>query len=133
MTPELLKKGLYVNAIFSGLAGLVLAAAPVAVGGLLMPAVPLWAVMAIGIGLVLFALDVAWVAASRVHSALFVGAVLAADIAWVVGVPAVLVLAPSAFTPLGIFMALASTVAVAGFAVMEWKGLRMISATGQPA
>ena len=125
MTPQMLQKGLYLNAAFSGLAGLVMALAPQFCGALLMPGVPLWAVTAVGIGLALFALDVAWVAAARHRSAVFVGAVLAADIAWVVVVPLILLLAPTAFTPLGLAAAIASTIAVAGFALMEWQGVKM--------
>ena len=133
MTSEFLRTSLFLNAGFSGLAGLVLALAPAVSGNLLMPGVPVWAVFAVGAGLTLFALDVAWIAARHVGSGAMVGFVLAADIAWVIGVPAVLMTAPAAFSALGLALAIASTVAVAGFAVIEWKGVQSIAAARQAA
>jgi hypothetical protein len=127
MSPETLQKGLYVNAAFTGIAGLALALLPVSLGALLLPGLPVWAVAALGVALALFALDVALIAAFKAGSPAFVGFVLVADVAWVAGVPLAVLLAPSVFTPFGVALALASSIAVAGFAVIEWKGMRLMA------
>lgn len=133
MTSEFLRKSLFVNAAFSGLAGLALALAPAFAGNLLMPGIPVWTVFAVGAGLTLFALDVAWIAARHAHSSFLVGFVLVADIAWVIGVPAILLMTPSAFSGIGLALAIISTIAVTGFAVIEWKGVQSIAAARQVA
>ena len=121
-----LKDGLMINAILTGITGLGLALFAELSAIYLIPGAPVWLIVALGIALVVFAIDVGLIARWKSASAPLVGFVFAADLLWVIGVPAILVLMPSAFTALGITASLAVTVVVACFALVEWQGLRAI-------
>ena len=127
-----LKDGLMINAIMTGATGLGLALFAELSAYFLIPGAPAWLIMAFGIALLLFAVDVGLIAQWKNASVSLVGFVFAADLLWVVAVPVILVLFPSAFTTLGIIASLAVTVVVAGFAAIEWKGLKQMLA-GNPA
>ena len=121
-----LKDGLMINAILTGITGLGLALFAELSAIYLIPGAPVWLIAALGVALVVFAIDVGLIARWKSASAPLVGFVFAADLLWVIGVPAILVLMPSAFTALGITASLAVTVVVACFALVEWQGLRAI-------
>ncbi|ATU93392.1 hypothetical protein [Phyllobacterium zundukense] len=121
-----LKDGLMINAVLTGMTGLGLALFAELSAIYLMPGAPGWLIAALGIALILFAVDVGLIARWKSTSAPLVGFVFAADLLWVVGVPAILMLMPSAFTALGVVASLAVTAAVACFAIIEWQGLKAI-------
>ena len=123
-----LKDGLIINAVLTGATGLGLALFAELSVHLLIPGAPAWLVMAFGIALVLFAIDVGLIARWKHASASLVGFVFAADLLWIVAVPAILILCPAAFTTFGVIASLAVTAVVAGFAAIEWKGLKQIAA-----
>jgi hypothetical protein len=121
-----LKDGLMINAILTGITGLGLALFAELSAIYLIPGAPVWLIATLGIALILFAVDVGLIARWKSASAPLVGFVFAADFLWVIGVPAILVLLPSAFTALGIIACLAVTAVVACFALIEWQGLKAI-------
>ncbi|MHC1547326.1 hypothetical protein [Phyllobacterium sp. K27] len=123
-----LKDGMMINAILTGVTGLGLAMFSQLATQYLMPGAPAWLIMGLGIALVLFALDVALIAQWKVQSRPLVGFVFAADLLWVICVPAILLLIPSAFTLLGVAASLAVTAVVAVFALIEWEGLKRLQA-----
>lgn len=122
-----LKDGLMINAILTGITGLGLALFAELSAIYLMPGAPVWLIAALGIALTLFAVDVGLIARWKSASPPLVGFVFAADLVWVIGVPAILMLMPSAFTALGIIASLAVTAVVACFALIEWQGLKTIA------
>ncbi|EJM99952.1 hypothetical protein [Phyllobacterium sp. YR531] len=123
-----LKDGMMINAILTGITGIGLALFSELASQYLMPGIPAWLILGLGIALVVFAADVGIIAQWKTQSRSLVGFVFAADLLWVVGVPAVLIFLPSAFTLLGMVAALAVTAVVAGFALIEWEGLKCLRA-----
>lgn len=128
MTKITLKNGLTINAVLTGITGLGLALFAELAAEYLIPGAPVWLIAALGIALVLFAADVALIARWKAQSKPLVGFVFIADLAWVIGVPAILVGMPSAFTAVGIAASLAVTAVVACFALIEWRGLKTMGA-----
>ncbi|SDO58940.1 hypothetical protein [Phyllobacterium sp. OV277] len=129
MTKVNLKDGLMINAVLTAATGLGLALFAELSGEYLIPGAPIWLIASLGIALVLFAIDVALISRWKAQSRALVGFVFIADLLWVIGVPALLMAMPSAFTALGIVASLAITAVVACFALIEWQGLKMIAAT----
>ncbi|MGO4450511.1 hypothetical protein AB4Y96_16465 [Phyllobacterium sp. TAF24] len=129
MTKVNLKDGLMINAVLTAVTGLGLALFAELSGEYLIPGAPIWLIATLGIALVLFAIDVALISRWKAQSRALVGFVFIADLLWVIGVPALLMAMPSAFTALGIVASLAITAVVACFALIEWQGLKMIAAT----
>jgi len=129
MTYITLKNGLMINALLTGATGLGLALFAELSALFLLPGTPVWLIMAFGIALLFFAIDVGLIAKWKLSSAWLVGFVFAADLLWVIAVPAIVLLWPSAFTTLGIVASLAVTAVVACFAAIEWRGLKQITAT----
>ncbi|MGH9916343.1 MAG: hypothetical protein ACRD63_13780 [Pyrinomonadaceae bacterium] len=129
MTKVKLKDGLMINAVLTAVTGLGLALFAELSGEYLIPGAPIWLIATLGIALVLFAIDVALISRWKAQSRALVGFVFIADLLWVIGVPALLMAMPSAFTALGIVASLAITAVVACFALIEWQGLKMIAAT----
>lgn len=127
-----LKTGLMINAVLTGITGLGLVLFAERSAIYLMPGAPVWLIATLGVALILFAVDVGLIARWKSASALLVGFVFAADLLWVVGVPAILMLMPSAFTALGVIASLAVTAAVGCFALVEWQGLKAIGSS-EPA
>jgi hypothetical protein len=121
-----LKDGLMINAVLTGMTGLGLALFAELSAFYLIPGAQVWLIAALGIALVLFAADVGLIAKWKAQSRALVGFVFIADLLWVIGVPAILVLMPSAFTLLGVLASLAVTAVVACFALIEWQGLKML-------
>lgn len=123
-----LKDGMMINAILTGATGLGLAVFSEFATQYLMPGAPNWLVVGLGIALLLFAVDVALIAQWKTRSRPLVGFVFAADLLWVICVPAILMLMPSAFTLFGLIASLAVTAVVAVFALIEWEGLKRLQA-----
>lgn len=119
-----LKDGMMTNAVLTGATGLGLAVFSKLATQYLMPGAPSWLVLGLGIALLLFAADVGMIAQWKTRSRPLVGFVFIADLLWVICVPAILVLMPSAFTPLGVVATVAVTAVVAVFALIEWNGLK---------
>ncbi|MET3646217.1 hypothetical protein [Phyllobacterium ifriqiyense] len=119
-----LKDGMMTNAVLTGATGLGLAVFSELATQYLMPGAPSWLVLGLGIALLLFAADVGMIAQWKTRSRPLVGFVFIADLLWVICVPAILVLMPSAFTPLGVVATVAVTAVVAVFALIEWNGLK---------
>ncbi len=123
-----LKDGMMTNAVLTGVTGLGLAVFSELATQYLMPGAPSWLVLGLGIALLLFAADVGMIAQWKTRSRPLVGFVFIADLLWVICVPAILVLMPSAFTPLGVVATVAVTAVVAVFALIEWNGLKHLQA-----
>ncbi len=109
-----LQNVLRANAAFSGLSGLLMlvfsARLAETLGGL-----PLWIVLAIGVGLLVYAADLVWTARAKVKRsavALFV----AADCGWVIGSALFLLLAPFSPTELGVGLVVGAALIVGLFA-----------------
>lgn len=113
-----LRDTLRVNALLSGAAGLLCATAAGPVADLLGTG-HTGAVRVVGLGLMVFALDLALLARAR-PARLAAGATLVAvaDEAWTVGM--VVLVAAGAFEPVGAGIALATGVMTALFAWLEW-------------
>lgn len=75
-----LKDGLVINAILTGVTGLGLALFAELSAIYLMPGAPVWLIAALGIALVVFAIDVGVIARWKSASAPLVGFVFAADL-----------------------------------------------------
>ena len=123
-----LRRVLLTNAGLSGAAGLALVfgAKPLAalLGGL-----PPVALMAVGVGLVLFAAGVFGAARRAGLREAEVRAVVAADVAWVVASAALLVLWPDLLSTAGRWIVGLCAVGVADFAVLQYLGLRGLTAS----
>ncbi|MDQ0997533.1 hypothetical protein QFZ34_002715 [Phyllobacterium ifriqiyense] len=123
-----LKDGMMTNAVLTGVTGLGLSVFSELATQYLMPGAPSWLVLGLGIALLLFAADVGMIAQWKTRSRPLVGFVFIADLLWVICVPAILVLMPSAFTSLGVVATVAVTAVVAVFALIEWNGLKHLQA-----
>lgn len=116
----LLADALGVNALTSCGTGLVLAAgAPWLASPL---GAPTWLLAAIGVGLVVFAIDIVVALARPAGLRRAAGWIIAADVAWVLG--AAVVIATELLTALGSVLLGAVSAAVAGFAIAQVVGLR---------
>ncbi|MGH6862189.1 MAG: hypothetical protein ACRECY_18210 [Phyllobacterium sp.] len=127
MTQINLKNSLMINAVLTGITGLGLAVFPDLSATYLVPGAPGWLIAGLGIALLLFAIEVGLIAQWRIRSRPLIGFVFIADLLWVIGVPAILLSMPSAFSLLGVIASLAVTAIVACFALMEWRGLKSLS------
>ena len=79
----------------------------------------------LGITLMLYAADLAFVAFKAADKPLFVKLFFAADIAWIVGSVFLVIAFSSLFSTAGLILINISALAVAGFAISKYKGLRM--------
>lgn len=133
-TDRLLRRTLWGNAVFSIVSGAVLAmfAAPFAQAAAHTPVSVMGLDLAVafellGVGVVAFGALCAWVASREILPQAWARAVFAADLAWVAG--SVLVLAlPVSWTSVGIVGIVALAVIVADLAILEYLGLRRLSA-----
>lgn len=119
----LLTRALAANAAFSGLSGLVLLAAAGPVAGWIGLEGGAW-LRAIGAGLLLFAAALVGLTRSREPARRAVGAVTAADLAWVAGSALLLALFPDLLTTAGERTVGAVAVVVAALAAAQLLGLR---------
>ena len=131
---RLLRRTLWGNAIFSVVSGGVLAVfavpfarvaadAPVSVMGLDLAIL----FELLGLGVVAFGALCAWVASRPDLPRAWARAIFAADIAWVAGSALVLAL-PASWTTVGFAGIVVVAVIVADFVILEYLGLRKISA-----
>ena len=122
-----LRRALLVDAAASGTMGLAFAMASRPVSGLLgLPAVILFWV---GLFLVAFAGFLIWLARRPSMPRSLVGAVVVGNLLWVAGSLAILPAGLVDLTGLGVAVVLVQAAAVAGFAAIEYGGLRQL----QPA
>ena len=123
---NLLTTTLAANALFSGLSGAALTLGAVPMSEWL--GIPTWISVVVGLGLVLFSVQVAMTARNPEPQA--VRMVIASDAAWVVIATVLNVAFPDSMSNDG-FAALAIvTVGVATFAVLQWLGLRSATRIG---
>jgi len=131
---RLLRRTLWGNAVFSVISGAVLASCatpfaaaaahePVDIAGLDLAIV----FELLGIGVILFGLLCAWIASRSALPSGLARVVFAADIAWVVGSVAVLLL-PASWTTIGVVGIAAVALIVADLAILEYLGLRRLEA-----
>ena len=124
MSNPILHRALIGNALFSAASAvaLIALAAPLA-DALELPA---WLLVAIGAGLVPFAVLVRRVARDPHPS--MVRSIIGADIAWVVTAAVVLLAFSTSMAPAASIALAIVTVAVADFAILQWVGLRRMAA-----
>lgn len=122
---SLLRKALGANAAFSGLSGLILLLAAEPISRLLGSVPTLW-LYAIGGMLALFSLHL-WlqVRAKEIDPGQALGASVA-DLAWVVGSAALLILEPDVFSGEGLLLVAVVALIVLGMAVSQLAGLRRL-------
>ena len=117
---------LYANAVFSVTSGVVFLLFP----GFLAESIielPSIVFLVLGIGLLLFALDVYLTARKNPPSRGKVLYIFGADVAWVVGTPIALLLLADRMTSLGVMLFIDIAVIVAVFAALEWFGLAKLT------
>lgn len=123
---NILTTTLAVNATSSAVtgAGLLVGAAPLSdwLG------IPTLVSVIVGLGLVIFALDVAWT--SRNPAANRVLRVIVADVAWVIGAGIVILGYPRSMSREGLWALGVISVAVAAFALLQTVGLRRAAVAG---
>jgi hypothetical protein len=119
-----LTRTLIANSAFSAITGvaLIAAAAPLAEWS----GIRLWIVVTTGVGLLPFAVVVAFIA--REAKAHLVRGVIAADLAWVAAAGLVLLGFPEAMTSGGALALGVVTAVVAMFAILQLAGLRRLTA-----
>jgi hypothetical protein len=125
MTSKVLTRTLAANASFSALTGLILIGAASPLSRWL--GVPSWLTVAVGVGLLPFAVAVIRVARDPKPQAARM--VIVADIAWVIGAAVVLVGFPRSMSTAGLWSLGLVSVAVADFAVFQAIGLRRMEFT----
>ena len=118
---ELLGLAISLNAVFSGLTGLILIGGAWGLDGWL--GAPAWALAALGLGLLFFAARLLWLLAHPDTLVREARQVIAADVVWVLGAVLV-VITRDVLTSAGNVALLAVTAVVAGLAVMQLEGLR---------
>jgi hypothetical protein len=119
----LLKNTLQANACFSMICGLLMLVFPSVLAGFLGSVQP-WILMAVGLGLLIFAADVYWISRQLPQATARAKIIFWADVAWVVLTPLVLWLFAASFSVTGIMVVIEIAAIVAVFAVLEWKGLQ---------
>lgn len=120
---NLLRNALRGNALFSGFSGMVsvfAAQSLAAFTGLQEPLV----FIVIGVVLILFALDLIWIASRESIDRRFVWAVIILDIAWVAGSAIILLLDLIPLTVAGRWTTILLAETVAVFAILQYIGLR---------
>lgn len=86
-----------------------------------------WILYTLGVGLVLFAADVAWTATRKKINPLFAKLIIAADVAWVVGSGLSLLLFQNRLTVEGSWMVELLAIAVAVLAAVQTVGLKRLA------
>jgi hypothetical protein len=128
MTSKVLARTLAANAGFSALTGLILIGGASPLSRWL--GIPTWLAVAVGVGLLPFAVSVIRVARDPKPEAARM--VIFADIAWVIGAAVVLIGFPRSMSTAGLWSLGLVSVAVADFAVFQAIGLRRLEATVSP-
>lgn len=128
MNEALIRRTLKINAAFSALGGLLMLDFAEAITRS-MGSFPVLITQVVGAALVLFALDVLWVATRKTLSATFVKLIYAADVAWVLATPVVMMVFQNQLSLWGHLLLVDVAIAVLAFAWFEGKGLRQQPAT----
>ena len=123
MSLTLLRKALLANASFSALCGVELLFWPAAVGALLGD-LPLVALQVLGVGLLLFAAQLVWVATRREVDAVQVRMITWMDWGWVVATPVAMLLLGEYLIVSGYLLLVAIAGVVALCAYFQGMGLR---------
>jgi hypothetical protein len=120
-----LRRVLLGNAAFGVVSGLVclLWAQPLATA---LGLAPPWIVTGLGVGLLLFAAELAWIALRAPENRRVVTTIFALDVAWVVASVIVLFSSWAPPTPVGTWVVVIVADIVAVFAVLEFIGLRRL-------
>ena len=126
MPSNILTRTLAANAGFSAVIGVNLVIGAVPLSRWL--GIPTWLTIAVGVGLLPFALAVAKTARNPKRGT--VHQVIISDIAWVIGAAVVLIGFPRSMTPTGLWALGLVSVAVADFAALQAIGLRRTGLTG---
>jgi uncharacterized membrane-anchored protein len=125
---SLLKTSLLVNAGFSlvsGLASLAFAGTIAARTG-----IPSWILYALGVGLLIFAADVAFTATRKPINLLFAKLIIGADALWIICSLIVLGISPAALTFEGQLLIELVAIAVAVIATLQTVGVKRLSHSG---
>lgn len=128
----LLKNALLTNAVFSTLGGIVCLTANDLLTEFMGVANGLYLYI-LGVGLVIFGLDVAFTATRKTLNPLFIKMIIGADISWVVASILLITLMPQLFSFTGIVLIEVVALAVGVFAVLQTIGLKRISPRQQLA
>lgn len=116
-----LQRALVTNAVFSATTGLGALLFAETLADALGP--PAWSLRVLGAGLAAFAVVAALESRARRRTGTI--QIIAADLAWVVGATALIVVPPSWLTPTGRTVLAAVTAVVAGVAATQWISLRI--------
>jgi hypothetical protein len=119
----LLRNTLRGNALFSGLSGMISILAAQSLATFTGVQEPLVFVV-LGVVLILFALDLIWIASRESIDLRFVWAVIILDVAWVAGSAIILLLDLIPLTVAGRWTIILLAEAVAVFAILQYIGLR---------
>ncbi len=124
---QFIKKILLIDAAFAALSGLiaVLAAAPLTE---LMGLVDTLYLTILGVALMVYSADLAFFAIKAPDNTLFLKIFFAADLAWIAASILLILGFSSLFSMAGIILIDVAALAVAGFAISKYKGLRMTRA-----
>ena len=123
---RLLRNSLRGNGLFSGMSGLaaLLLTRPLThFTGLEQPII----FTILGIGLLIFSVDLFWFAARKTLNQKLVWAIILADVAWVLGSIIILLTGTPALTVAGNWLVAILAEAVAAFAIAQYIGLRRIT------
>lgn len=122
MSNPTLRRVLLANAGFSFVSAIILMVDGAAIAPFL-GEVPAWIYQLVGAGLLLFALDVAFIATRKPPRPAWVKAVIAADASWVIASLVVLVFFNNILTPVGNLVIALAAAAVSVFAIMQNRAL----------
>lgn len=122
MNERSLRKVFTINAVFSGLSGALLLADAVPLARF-MGGFPAWINELVGAGLLLFALDVFWIATRPRLSAALSRVIFYADLAWVAATPVVMLIFAQHLSFWGQMLLLDVGIGVALLAFFEGRGL----------
>jgi hypothetical protein len=119
---NLLTATLTTNALFSGISGVILTVGAKPMSEWL--GTPMWISITIGLGLVLFSVQVAMTVRDPQPQTVWM--VIAGDVTWVVLAITLLAVFPDAMSSEGVVALAVVTAAVATFALLQWLGLRSV-------
>ncbi len=122
---SLLGRAMTDNGLFSGTAGIVLIiGAAFGLGGWI--GINAWLLAGLGVGLVVYAADLLWLARSSRMIVAGGRAAVLADVAWVIAAAALIAFS-AVLTRQGELALAIVSIVVAGFAAAQWIGLRRLS------
>ena len=120
-----LRRALLGNALFSGFSGiLIVLAEPLVLGWLGLREISIWP---IGAGLLIFSAYLFWMSQSTKLPGALVKGVILGDWAWIAGTVVLLLLKAQLFSGFGVFLLLDIALVVATFAILQARGLKIVS------